>query len=132
METLDELGFGIRELVSIGGWLIAVIASFLLLLLLITPIIYQNGRVTGWDLAMKRAHKHKMKLSEAIRTKSRIDIRANDRVLVDAVCPACAVIVPQSRLSLLLIHLYKDHSWTRERIADWLEQSGFDNERETR
>lgn len=128
MEPLDEFGIGVGELVSIGGWLVAVVATFLLLLLMIAPLLVQNQSLNGWDMAFKRAHR--MKLSQAIRTRTRIDLGANDRILIGAVCPACAVVVPQSRLSLLLIHLYRDHAWTRERIADWLEQSGFDSERE--
>jgi hypothetical protein len=128
MEPLDEFGIGVGDLVSIGGWLIAFVAAFLLLLLMIAPILAQNQFSSGWDRAFKRAHR--ILLSQAIRTRTRVDLGSNDRILIGAMCPACAVVVPQSRLSLLLIHLYRDHSWTRERIADWLEQSGFDSEKE--
>jgi hypothetical protein len=72
-EALDEFGFGIRELVSIGGWLIAVIASFLTF----APLDHsyhlperEGDRLGPGD---ETGNKHRMKLSDALRTTNRID-----------------------------------------------------------
>lgn len=97
--------------------------------------IYTPSAVTGSTIygvaqdvyaeAMKTAQQD-LAMEDAVRGWTDTLTEPESSVSWHVVCPECGMYAHDQKVFTLIIHLNDKHNWTREQIADWLDESGLD------